>query len=227
MSGSHATCKCKTDVLNDYRSKIAEYCTSDFSCGCSAACHKQVNFKSYENNYKHIKKMLSQKEYAAAITAAISAAVVVHIETGKRHVLEGESALPNTHVFQEPPQEKPDDTSQYEAFKDWASVHLIKGLAQDMPTNGAKQITPIDFSLEYGMYKKMVHPDALERVPGILRLRPKSSLRSVWGRGAAQLAFDDALGNGVALVLAGHLVDKRRRIGIGPAPRCASSTEGH
>eukprot|EP00854_Cymbomonas_tetramitiformis_P009638 gene9638-11422_t len=168
MSGSHATCKCKTDVLNDYRSKIAEYCTSDFSCGCSAACHKQVNFKSYENNYKHIKKMLSQKEYAAAITAAISAAVV----------------------------EKPDDTSQYEAFKDWASVHLIKGLAQDMPTNGAKQITPIDFSLEYGMYKKM-------------------------------LAFDDALGNGVALVLAGHLVDKRRRIGIGPAPRCASSTEGH
>ena len=79
-----------------------------------------------------------------------------------KRVLEEGSSLPNTRVFQEPSKPTPDDTWQYEAFKDWAVCNLLKGLAQEMPTDGSKQITPIDFALEYSLYKeRMPHPDAL------------------------------------------------------------------
>ena len=64
----------------------------------------------------------------------------------KNDVLQAGGVFPDTKVFREPKKTKLlKVTACYEAFKDWAMLHFLKGLPQDMPASGAKQITAPDY----------------------------------------------------------------------------------
>eukprot|EP00854_Cymbomonas_tetramitiformis_P011467 gene11467-13553_t len=62
--------------------------------------------------------------------------------------------IPKTTVFQEKKTPKKPFGPCYDAFKDWAMVHMLKGLPQDMPTDGTLQIKPLDYDVEYINYRR-------------------------------------------------------------------------
>ncbi|KAK3232572.1 hypothetical protein CYMTET_57076 [Cymbomonas tetramitiformis] len=64
--------------------------------------------------------------------------------------------IPKTTVFQEKKIPKTPFGPCYDAFKDWAMVHMLKGLPQDMPTDGSLQIKPLDYDVEYINYRRLV-----------------------------------------------------------------------
>ena len=64
--------------------------------------------------------------------------------------------IPKTSIFEEKRTPKKPFGPCYEAFKDWAMVYMLKGLPQDMPTDGSLQIKRLDYDIEYANYRRQV-----------------------------------------------------------------------
>ena len=87
----------------------------------------------------------------------------------KNDVLQAGGVFPDTKVFREPKKTKLlKVTACYEAFKDWAMLHFLKGLPQDMPASGAKQITAPDYDVLFKSYVERC-PLPVQVVQGVFR----------------------------------------------------------
>ena len=87
----------------------------------------------------------------------------------KNDVLQAGGVFPDTKVFREPQKTKLlKVTACYEAFKDWAMLHFLKGLPQDMPASGAKQITAPDYDVLFKSYVERC-PLPVQVVQGVFR----------------------------------------------------------
>ena len=96
----------------------------------------------------------------------------------KKECLEASGVLPPTTVFRTPEKQAPVKkvTSCYEAFVDWAMLHFLKGLPQDMPASGTKQISAPDYNVLFKSYRENC-PEATQVVQGVFRGYCTSLLR--------------------------------------------------
>ncbi|KAK3270222.1 hypothetical protein CYMTET_21369 [Cymbomonas tetramitiformis] len=71
----------------------------------------------------------------------------------KARILEEKGELPATSAFPVAKAVVTKISYHEEVFREWADTNMLKGAPQRMPVSGARQIPPIDYGVQYDLYK--------------------------------------------------------------------------
>ncbi|KAK3271971.1 hypothetical protein CYMTET_19716 [Cymbomonas tetramitiformis] len=172
----------KQKTLQIAQSNIPELCEGGFSCGCDRNCSflfstfkgnidqkqrmGQTEFKSYM--MATMRKAMVRRESGERVIGTLKLFETEICEEAFRRVwalprssyqrykaliLDGKGELPATSAFPVAKAVVTKISYHEEVFRDWADTNMLKGAPQRMPVSGARQIPPIDYGVQYDLYR--------------------------------------------------------------------------